>query len=105
MKRNLSPKVFLSKMPVCLICNEVVTVCKEHNTRQHQEIKYCTFIMAFLLQSRAGRCEIKSLTASYACSSKSLTAQQKVMSASLKVTWVGVSGGFVFVSMFAIPSV
>ncbi|XP_042338408.1 SCAN domain-containing protein 3-like [Plectropomus leopardus] len=74
---------FMNAKPVCLICNEVVAVCKEYNIRRHHETKHGNFKAAYPLQT---------LTAGYAHSSKilvrGLTAQQKVTSASLKAAWV-----------------
>ncbi|XP_061589548.1 SCAN domain-containing protein 3-like [Cololabis saira] len=83
---------FINAKPVCLICNEVVAVCKEYNIRRHHDTKHGTFKVAYPLQTGTRRHKLEALTASYAHSSKilvrGLTAQQKVTSASLKAAWV-----------------
>ncbi|KAL1279144.1 hypothetical protein QQF64_025817 [Cirrhinus molitorella] len=83
---------FVNAKPVCLICNEVVAVCKEYNIRRHHETKHGTFKVAFPLQTEARKRKIETLLASYAHSSRilvrGLTDQQKVTSASLKASWV-----------------
>uniref|UniRef100_A0A3Q1GNQ4 HAT C-terminal dimerisation domain-containing protein n=1 Tax=Acanthochromis polyacanthus TaxID=80966 RepID=A0A3Q1GNQ4_9TELE len=83
---------FINAKPVCLICNEIVAVCKEYNIWRHYDTKHGKFREAFPLQSEARHQKIKSLAAGYCYSSKilvrGLTAQQKVTSASLKAAWV-----------------
>ncbi len=60
---------FANAKPVCLICNEVVAVCKEYNIRRHHEAKHGSFKVAFPLQTEARKRKIEALTASYAHSS------------------------------------
>lgn len=83
---------FINSKPVCLICNEVVAVCKEYNIQRHHKTKHGNFKEAYPLQTEARKQKLSALTAGYAHSSKilvrGLTAQQKVTSASLKAAWV-----------------
>lgn len=83
---------FINAKPTCLICNEVVAVCKEYNIRRHHEAKHGHFKNAYPLGTEVRSQKIKALESGYAHSSKilvrSLTEQQRVTSASLKAAWV-----------------
>uniref|UniRef100_A0A3B3Q8E9 HAT C-terminal dimerisation domain-containing protein n=1 Tax=Paramormyrops kingsleyae TaxID=1676925 RepID=A0A3B3Q8E9_9TELE len=83
---------FINAKPTCLICTEVVSVCKEYNIRRHHETKHANFKVAFPQKTEARKRKIEALKGAYAHSNRilvrGLTSQQKVTSASLKASWV-----------------
>ena len=93
---------FVNAKPLCLICNESVSVLKEYNIRRHHESKHANFKLGFPLKTEARKKKIEALKASYAHSNRilvrGLTSQQKVTAASLKASqqaihrWGGLQG-------------
>ncbi|CAL9706387.1 unnamed protein product [Knipowitschia caucasica] len=83
---------YVNAKPLCLICNEVISVCKEYNIRRHHETKHGSFSASFPLQSESRRLKIDALYDGYIRSSRvlvrGLTTQEKVSSASLKASWI-----------------
>lgn len=83
---------FKNAKPTCLICNEAVAACKEYNIRRHHITKYGNFEKAYPPETETRKQKIKALEAGYAHSNRilvqSLTAQQRVTSASLRAAWV-----------------
>lgn len=79
------PTCYINTKAVCLLCNEVVTVCKETNIRQCHKMKH----NAFLFQTEARKRKTEALTESYVHSSnilvRGLAAQKKATGASLKL--------------------
>ena len=83
---------FTNGKPMCLICNEVVAVCKGYNIKRHHETKHGSFNVAYPLLSEARKRKIQALSEGYAKSSRilmrGLTSQEKATSASLKASWL-----------------
>ena len=83
---------FTNGKPMCLICNEVVAVCKEYNVKRHHKTKHGSFNVAYPLLSEARKRKIQALSEGYAKSSsilmRGLTSQEKATSASLKASWL-----------------
>ncbi|KAL0146797.1 hypothetical protein M9458_057736 [Cirrhinus mrigala] len=80
---------FINAKPTCLICNEVVSLCKEYNIRRHHETKHANFKVAFPQKTEARKRKIEALKGhSNRILVRGLTSQQKVTSASLKASWV-----------------
>ncbi|XP_031424446.1 SCAN domain-containing protein 3-like [Clupea harengus] len=83
---------FTNGKPMCLICNEVIAVCKGYNIKRHHETKHGSFNVAYPLLSEARKRKIQALSEGYAKSSRilmrGLTSQEKATSASLKASWL-----------------
>lgn len=84
---------FANAKPLCLICNEVISVCTEYNIRQHHKTKHGSLSASFPLKSESRRLKkICALYGSYIQSSqivvRGLTTQEKLSSASLKASWI-----------------
>uniref|UniRef100_A0AAY5KR19 HAT C-terminal dimerisation domain-containing protein n=1 Tax=Esox lucius TaxID=8010 RepID=A0AAY5KR19_ESOLU len=78
--------------PVCLLCTECISVCKEYNLRRHFKTTHANFDTTFPLGSDARRHKICGLTSCYEQRRRTLfracTEQERAMSASLRVAWI-----------------
>src|SRR4029434_5399274 len=83
---------FTNGKPMCLICNEVIAVCKGYNIKRHHETKHGSFNVAYPLLSEARKRKIQALSEGYAKRSRilmrGLTSQEIATSASLKASWL-----------------
>lgn len=81
-----------SGKPVCLICNECLSVCKEYNLRRHFKTTHANFNDTFPPDSTARRQKILVLTSCYEQRRRTLfracTEQERATSASLRVAWI-----------------
>ncbi|KAJ8363603.1 hypothetical protein SKAU_G00124340 [Synaphobranchus kaupii] len=82
----------VSGKPVCLICNECLSVCKEYNLRRHFKTTHANFDATFPPDSTARRQKILGLTSCYEQRRRTLfrvcTEQERATSASLRVAWI-----------------
>lgn len=78
--------------PVCLLCSECISVCKEYNLRRHFKTSHANFDTTFPLGSDARRQKILGLSSCYEKRRRTLygacTEQERANSASLRVAWI-----------------
>lgn len=84
--------VAVSGKPVCLICNECISLCKDYNVRRHFKTSHANFDATFPLGSVARRQKISGLTSCYEQRRQTLfravTEQERATAASLRVAWI-----------------
>lgn len=78
-------------VPVCLICQQTVSVVKSANVKRHFETKHKSFDDKFPIGSNLRKSKVDSLCVSYSTSTqimnRSMTAQEKCTEASLHISW------------------
>ena len=84
--------IAVSAKPVCLICNECLSVCKEYNLRRHFKTTHANFDATFPPGSAARSQKISGLTSCYEQRRRTLfracTDQERATAASLRVAWI-----------------
>ena len=84
--------VFATGKPVCLLCSECISVCKEYNLRRHFKTNHANFDTTFPLGSDARHQKILGLTSCYEQRRRTLfracSEQERATSASLRVAWI-----------------
>lgn len=80
-----------SRRPTCLLCNESIAVMKEYNVKRHFSSNHSSFSTNFPEGSEERRKKVQGLVGSFKNSQVALghfcTAQERAMSASLRVAW------------------
>ena len=80
-----------SSKPMCLLCNEAISVIKEYNVKRHYHSNHGSFASTYPAGSEERRKKLQVLQASFERSQMALgqfcTEQQRAMIASLRVAW------------------
>ena len=82
----------INAKPMCVICNECVSVLKEYNIRRHYEQNHQSFAKSYPIDSSVRSAKIESLKAAYTKGNRMFTnavsQQEKCTLASLRVAWI-----------------